>query len=385
MPTLFEKIYGIEAAATVANSLGDVMEGLRWDEIEQTYGLVTELLPQPGKWGARPVMGYEAGSQGYAIMEQEWGYPFIWHVHDRPPGQGEDGHERHRLAVSAIIRKRGRISIEDLARTWISDIDPANFGYLLGPQDQVIYYGLKAGVFPWDVGRYATFPGMIGTSKMMVAIGIINAGDPRQAALDAHDVGRIKDVRGPRDNYSLEVAAAIAAATAEGLKTTATVDSIIDVALAQLTRVPRAEVEQALTWAREVESWKDLRPLFQDRYEGHWMSNAVEILSGGLAVFLQCGGDVEKGIIHAVNMGRDTDCRAYVAGSLAAALQGIDGVPERWVTTVSEQVVDDPYTVSRRTPLESATGLYEALMASVDKTRARIADIDAQLGSPEER
>lgn len=379
MPTLFEKIYGIEAAATIANSLGDVMEGLRWDEIEETYGLVTELLPQPGKWGSRPVMGYEAGSQGYAIMEQEWGYPFIWHVHDRPPGQGEDGHERHRLAVSAIIRKGGRISIEDLARTWLSDIDPANFGYLLGPQDQVIYYGLKAGVFPWEVGRYATFPGMIGTSKMMVAIGIINAGDPRQAALDAHDLGRLKDVRGPRDNYSLEVAAAIAAATAEGLKSTASVESIIDVALGQLTRVPRAEVEQALTWAREVDDWKQLRPLFQDRYEGHWMSNAVEILSGGLAVFLQCGGDVEKGIVHAVNLGRDTDCRAYVAGSLAAALHGIDAVPERWVKTVSDQVVDDPYTVSRRTPFESATGLYEALMSSLETTRSRLADLDSQL------
>ncbi len=61
----------------------------------------------------------------------------------------------------------------------------------------MIYHGLEAGVFPWEVGRYATFPGMIGTSKMMIAVGVINATDPDQAALDAHDLARIKDVRGP--------------------------------------------------------------------------------------------------------------------------------------------------------------------------------------------
>lgn len=376
MSTLFDKIYGIEAAATIANSMGDVVEGLRWDQIEEQYGLVTELLPQPGKWGARPVMGFEAGDQGYAIMEQEWGHDFIWHVHDRPPGQSEDGHERHRLAVTAIIEKEGRISIEDLARIWLRDIDPANFGYLLGPQDQVIYYSLKAGVFPWEVGRYATFPGMIGTSKMMIPVGIINACDPRQAALDALDLARIKDVRGPRDNYSHEVAAAIAAGIAEAMKPDATVDDVIDVALGQLTRYPREEVEQGLDWARKASDWKELRPLFNDRYEGHWMSNAVEMLSSGMAIFSISEGNVEDSIVRAVNMGRDTDCRAYIAGGWSAALQGIDAVPQRWVDVVTEQVKTDPYTVSRRTPHESATGLYEALRASARASRARLDQLE---------
>lgn len=379
MPTLFDKIYGIEAATTIANSIGDPLEGLRWDQIEEKYGLVTELLPQINKWGDRPVMGFSAGSKGYAIMEQEWGHPFIWHVHDRPPGQGEDGHERHRLAVTAIIEKGGRISIEDLARIWIRDIDPDNFGYLLGPQDQVIYYSLKAGVFPWEVGRYATFPGMIGTSKMMIAVGTINACDPRQAALDAHDLGRIKDIRGPRDNYSLEVAAAIAAGTAEGLKPDATVQSVIDIALAQLTRVPREEVEQGLAWARAAKDWKDLRPLYQDRYDGHWMSNAVEILSGAMAVFLLSDGHIQDSIVRAINMGRDTDCRAYIAGGWSAALRGIDEVPADWLETVTEQVKTDPYTVSTRTPLESAQGLYDSLLASLEQSRVRIQHLESQL------
>lgn len=383
MPTLFEKIYGVEAATTIANSMGDVLEGLAWFEIEERYGLVTELLPQPNKWGSRPVMGISADESGPARMAQEWGNDFVWYPHDRPPGQSEDGHERHRLAVTAIIEKGGRVTVEDVARIWLRDIDPAKFGYLLGPQDQVIYYALKAGVWPWESGRYATFPGMIGTSKMMIAIGTVNACDPRQAARDALDVGRIKDIRGPRDNYSLEVAAAIAAGTAEALKPSATVDSVLAVALEQLSRVPRREVETALGWATEAADWRDLRPRFQDKYLGHWMSDAVEILSGGAAIFQITGGNVEDSIVQAVNLGRDTDCRAYIAGGWSAALRGIDAVPERWVRTVTEQVQTDPHTVSRRTPLESATGLYEAVQNELRHSKEKVAHLES-LGTTSE-
>ncbi|MFD1717624.1 ADP-ribosylglycohydrolase family protein [Georgenia deserti] len=375
MPTLFDKVFGVEAATTIANSMGDVVEGLSWTQIEEQYGLVTELLPQRAKsssWGKRL-------DNGDARMEQEWGPPFVWHVHDRPAGQSEDGHERYRLAVTAIIEKGGRITVEDLARVWLRDINPEHFGYLLGPQDQVIYYGLKAGVWPWETGRYATFPGMIGTSKMMIAVGVINACDPRQAALDALDLGRLKDVRGPRDNYALEVAAAIAAGTAEAMKPHATVDDVTEVALSQLTRVPRAEVEAGLEWARDASDWKDLRPLFNDKYQGRWMSNAVELLSSGMAIFHTSGGHVEDAIIQAVNMGRDTDCRAYIAGGWSAALRGIAEIPERWLTTVTEQVKNDPYTVSRRTPEESARGLYEALLNTTRDNKERVQLIESQI------
>lgn len=378
MPTLFDKIYGIEAATTIANSMGDVVEGMSWERIEQTYGLVTELLPQFGKsssWGVRL-------PNGDAMLEQTWGHPFVWHVHDRPPGMSEDGHERYRLAVTAIIEKGGRITVEDLARIWIRDINPDNFGYLLGPQDQVIYYSLKAGVFPWETGRYATFPGMIGTSKMMHAIGIINACDPDQAAKDALDVGRIKDVRGPRDNYALEVAAAIAAGTAEGLKPNATIDDITNVALNQLTYYPRLEVEAGLEWARSATDWRELRPLFNDKYHGRWMSNAVELLSSGMAVFHTSGGNVEQAIIQGVNLGRDTDCRAYIAAGWSAALNGIAQIPTRWLDTVTQQVTTDPWTVSNRTPLESAQGLYNALLNTITTTHQRLTNLQTQTTEP---
>ena len=296
--TLFSKIYGCEAACTIANSMGDVTENKSYQEIEERFGFVDTLLAQD-----------KAGH----VRKQELGPDLVYHAHHRPPGMSEDGHERHRLCASAITRKKGRITILDLAQTWLDDIDPEKFGYLMGPQDQVIYHAIKAGIPPWDIGRYASWPAFIGTSKMMMPVGMVNACNPEQAAQDALELGRLKDILGVKGNYALEVAVGVAAApAAEALKPDATVERIIATALSYLSMTPRKEVEQGLEWARNVSSWKELRPLYQEKYDGHPNSNAVEVLSGGLACFLVAEGDPKQAILSAVNFGRDTDCKAYI-------------------------------------------------------------------------
>jgi len=359
---LFSRIYGCEAAGAISNSMGDVTEGLSWSQIEQRHGLVDKLLAQDKKGSRR---------------RQPFGPDWVRYAHHRPPGMTEDGFERHRLCTSAILKKSGRITLEDLAETWVEDIDPNKFGYLLGPQDQVIYNLLKTGLPPWEVGRYAAWPAFIGTSKMIMPVGMVNACRPDEAARDALQLGRIKDVKGRPGNYALEVCAAIAAATAEALRPDATVDSVIETALSQLPPDPRREVEQGLAWARKAKDWKELRPLYERRYEGKRISNAVEVLSGGLACFLMADGQPREAIIYAVNLGRDTDCKAYVAGGLSGALRGIEAIPSQWVETVEKQVLDDPYTVSRRTARQSAEGLYQACVNEMQKIRRAVSEIDS--------
>lgn len=366
MVTLFDKILGIEAAAAIGNSMGDVSEGLSYEQIEARYGFLAELLPQ---------------DEPERHRKMEWGYDFHNHAHHRPPGMTEDGQERHRLLTTAVVEKGGRITVEDLGRVWVRDIDPAKFGYLLGPQDQVIYYSLKAGVPAAEVGRYAVWPAFIGTSKMIVPIGVVNACNPEQAARDAHDVGRMKDVHGRPGNYALEVAAAIAAGIATALKPGATVDAIVQTALGQLSSVPRQEVEMGLRWAKEAAGdWKRLRPLYADFYRGRPISNAVEVLSGALALLSMTGPDPKEVILRCVNFGRESDCRAYVAGTMAAAITGVAGLPAEWAQTVEDELKTDPYTVSRRSLRESAEGLYRALLNNVASTKQQIEMVESQLG-----
>lgn len=368
MNKLFSKIYGCEAAGTIANSMGDVTETYTYMEIEERWGFVGQMLPQ-NKWG-------KDDSLADKVLKQQFGPDLHYHAHHRPPGMTEDGHERHRLCASAIIKKGGRIDIMDLAKTWVEDIDPSKFGYILGPQDQVIYYSLKAGVPPWEVGRHASWPGLIGTAKMIMPVGMVNACNPDQAAQDAYDLGRIKDVRGVKGNYALEVCAGLAAATAKAIEPGATVDSIISTALSYLSEEPLKEVVMGLNWAKNADSWKDLRPLYQEKYNGHRMSNAVEVLSGGLACFFLANGQPKDAIIYAVNMGRDTDCKAYIAGGLSGALRGIEAVPAEWVKVIEEQVVNDPYTVSTRTARETAEGLYRAAINTQNKLKQSISMIN---------
>jgi len=343
--------------------MGDVTEGSSYKQIEERWGFVDRLLSQD-----------KEGRTRYA----ERGPALVYHPHHRPAGMTEDGHERHRLCASAIIKKGGRIDIVDLARTWVEDIDPSKFGYLLGPQDQVIYYSLKAGVPPWEVGRYALWPSAIGTSKMILPVGAVNACNPEQAARDAMELALIKDVRGVPGNYAVEVCAGMAAAAAEAFKPTATVDSIISTALSYLSETPLAEVKLGLDWAKNTDDWKSLRPLYDEKYKGRSPSNAVEVMSGALACFYMAKGQPREAILYAVNFGRDTDCKAYFAGGLAGTLCGIEAVPPEWLKVVEDEVVNDPYTVCTRTVKETAEGLYRASVNTLEKMK-RTTGMIAQL------
>lgn len=364
MSKLFDKIRGCDAAAVISNSIGDVTEGKSYQEIAERYGFVDTLLSQD--------------KQG-SVRERDWGAPWVRHAHHRPPGMTEDGIERHRLMCTAIIEKGGRVDVWDLARIWVRDIDPNHFGYLLGNQDRGFYDLLKAGMPPTEVGRYAEWPGFIGTAKMMLPVGLVNACDPIQAARDALDLGRLKDTPHRPFNYALEVCAGLAAACAEAMRPGATVEAIVAEGLSHLSSSPRAAAEEALAWTEEVDEVWDLRPRFAEKYRGQRASNAVEVFSTGLAIFRMVGKNTRDAILTGVNFGRDCDCISYVAAGLAGALNGIDSVPSEWIEVVEKELETDPYTVSRRSLADTATGLYQALLNEMDRTKQRIAELEQQI------
>jgi ADP-ribosylglycohydrolase len=364
MPALYDKIHGCNAAAVISNSMGDVTEGKSYQQIGEQFGFVDTLLAQD-KEGR--------------VQARDWGAPWVRHAHHRPPGMTEDGIERHRLMCTAIIEQGGRVDVWDLARVWVRDIQPEHFGYLLGNQDRGFYGLLKAGMPPTEVGRYAQWPGFIGTAKMMLPVGLINACDPDQAARDALDLGRLKDTAHRPGNHALEVCAGLAAACAEAMRPRATIDSILDRGLHPLSSVPRAAVERALGWTNEADTVWDLRPRFAEQYSGHPASNAVEVFSAGLSIFRMVGQDTRAAILAGVNFGRDCDCISYVAAGLAGALNGIDSVPAEWVAIVERELESDPYTVSRRSLADTAQGLYAALCNEMERGRQRIAELEAQI------
>ena len=160
-----------------------------------------------------------------------------------------------------------------------------------------------------------------------------------------------------------------AGAVAEALRPSATVNSVIETALAQLPAEARKEVEQGLDWARRARDWKELRPLYEKKYEGKPISNAVEVLSGGLACFYASQGRPREAILYAVNLGRDTDCKAYVAGGLAGAMRGVEALPKEWVELIEKQALTDPYT--------AAQGLHAACLNELRNMKRAAAEMEA--------
>ncbi len=361
MNRLYDRIFACNAMSAIANSMGDLSEGLSGREVEEKFGFLDQLLSQ---------------DEPEKFRYPDYGPIWHYHAHHRPPGMTEDGQERHRLVVEAIIRKGGRVTVFDVAKAWVELIDPSRFGYLLGPQDQVIYYGLKAGIFPSEIGRHATWPGFHGTAKMMQPIGLVNACNPAQAARDAQDVGRIKDTLGRQGNYALEVAAGVAAGTAEALKPQATVGSVIDTVLSQLSNTPRAAAEEALEWAKQGD-WRAVRDKIEKKYEGQVPWNAVEVIASSLAVFHMADGDPKQCLLISVTFGRDCDDRAYDTTSWATAMHGLKGIPEEWVRTVDDVLKDDPYTVSKRSLKDGADGLYKAAVNVLEESKAAMAAVEA--------
>ena len=363
---LFRKIYGYVAAGSVGNSMGEVPECYTVEERQKYWGYIDYLPEAPKYMGPRlPSVNDDV----CYIFDPGLGPPRIGHPHVRPPGTTEDGEERFRLLSTAIIEKGGRINIIDLAKVWMRDLNPDMFGWLVPSQDQVIYYSLKAGVHPWEVGRYATWPGLYGTTKMIGAVGVVNACFPEQAAMDAMELARIKDVRGIPGNYAIEVAGAHSAGVATALMPDATVDMVIEAAVNVLSPVPKKEFCTVLEIAQKHSDPEEFGRAMQDRFVNRPTGDAVEILSTAYGILHMTKGDPRNAILFGVNSGRDTDCCAHTAGSLAGALKGIEAVPADWVKTVDEAMKINEHTTSNRTSFETADGLYKAAINNMERMR----------------
>src|SRR5204862_8363467 len=65
-----------------------------------------------------------------------------------------------------------------------------------------------------------------------------------------------------------------------------------------------------------------------------WMDLAPEAVGLAFGAFALEEGDFRNSVLAAVNMGRDADTTAAVAGALAGALGGAGAVPEEWAAAI---------------------------------------------------
>src|ERR1039457_6901756 len=351
--SLKDKFFGCIAGCHVGSALKGPCEGWTWQDCEAKFGVIDKLLP-------------------YRDYGNNW---------NREPGTTEDGVERQKMMITAIIEKQDRVTAEDVRKIWVRDMKPEAAGMISEPFEAVLLAMAKSGIPAADIGKYCDYAGLVSMSRSCHPIPLINAGDVDGAVNDVMEVGQFYQTANSR---GLQWAAFMATAIETATKPGATVDSVLAAILKGHPRfvAPGAatsqmavvnEIERALELTKNCKDYREMRVTFDKVYNGkgmaYYCAYANEVVTKAICVFAMCKGNTKEAMISGVNMGRDTDCLSATASGISGALTGAGSIPEEWFKQVDYATTKMPVTNSRRTVKQTADGLYEAYRARLHRMR----------------
>ena len=318
-----DKIRGSILGGAVGDAMGGPLEGRPEGFAEQHYGgPVTELEPYLDRETFRPIP-------------------------DRSPGDYTDDTRLKNILCSAIIERGGRITAEEFASVWLRDMDPDMF-YL---SEKIAFYKLRFKRTIAREGGAGNVPAC--DADMMISpVGLINACDPRQAALDAFEVASVF-----QSGYSVTSAGAIADAVAKAVEPDAGLDEIIDVAVANTDKLTAPAIERSVELARSAAGFPAFKKSFYDELLIIPV-DAIEVTSAVFGIIVAVKGDLRQGIIQAANFGRDCDTIAGIVGSILGALHGAAPLKESWITAVKKANPEPDLE-------QTSAGLLDALQKEV--------------------
>ena len=340
MILLQDKMLGCIAGCHIASSMGAVVEGMSWQEIEEQYGYVETLYP----------------------------YEHYWNGWQREAGTTEDGVERQKLIITAIGEKKDRVNAEDIRAIWLRDIKGKVGGWISEPFEETLLAMAKTGIPAADLGRYCDYAGLNSFARACHPIGLINAGDVLSAKEDVLQCGQLYQTANSR---GLKWACVTGVAIAEAAKPHATVDRVIGAIYDNCDKdLVVQEIDKQLDYTKDCATIQELRERFDSVYNGQGMpypfSYANEVVTKGICILRMVQGNTKEAILAGVNMGRDTDCVAAVAAGIAGALTGTESIPEEWIKQVDYATSINPYTNSKRTLKEHADLIYYAFRSRLD-------------------
>lgn len=186
-----------------------------------------------------------------------------------------------------------------------------------------------------------------GAAMYMSPVGIVNAGNPEGAYAEAIEIAGAHQL-----SFGREAAGVMAATVAEALRPGATVESIVEAAVALAKDGTREAILEVTTAARDVTGWEAAIPVLRDAVRPFdsvgetyrqpdldarkpSRKNAIEELPVALGMLVANDGDYLPTVLGGVNYGRDSDSIAQMGGSLAGALHGETVVPRDLAARVS--------------------------------------------------
>lgn len=215
-----------------------------------------------------------------------------------------------------------------------------------GFSEIIAIHNLTKGLHPPESGQHV-HSWSDGLAMRVTPYGIVSVGNPAMAAELARADGVVTNAG--EGIYSGQAVAAALSIAMTGASLQKIVQSALDVVPkdswthSSITRGVKIGNDSQDVW----DSLVHLRKAVVCSYY-FWPDVAPEVVGLAFGIIAAARGKFENAVLGAVNIGRDTDTIAAIAGAVCGAAQGVQSIPERWRQRIS---------VSRGTCINAVKGM----------------------------
>lgn len=248
-----------------------------------------------------------------------------------PAAAVSDDTEYALFAARVLLDLGGELTSDAVADAWLAHIVPQAGGFKgAGFSEMAAIDGLRRGLRPPASGRHY-HAWSDGLAMRVAPYAVLEAGDPAGAARLARIDGVVS-----HDGEGIFAGEAVAASIAVAM--TAAPDDLPWVLDVALDHVPHdswtaRELRRGLAIGRAAtDAWAAIEPLHAaiavPRYP--WTDLAPEAVGLAWGLLAAGRGDLPATLLAAVNLGRDADTVAAIAGAVLGALHGASAIPDAW-------------------------------------------------------
>ena len=292
---LYDKVYGCLIGGLIGDAMGAPVEGWHYQAIVEKYGEVDDF-----------------------------------------DGEGTDDSAIKMILCDAIMKNGGYVTADEFAESFLL-AENRRFYHLFYTPVRNMFHKIEDKL---ELPVYAGWGNQQSSSSAMAIspMGIINACNPRQAALETYDVAGL--IHAGSTTFCRDAACVMAAAVAEAMNPHATVESVLGAATAYLhktsSRTIVEHINAVMELANEAKGYEIFREKFYEKHLQSLMCDSRETVPCVLALFRLAEGDPEKAILYGANFGRDADTIATMVGALAGAFKGAGALRGAWVEKIKK-------------------------------------------------
>jgi ADP-ribosylglycohydrolase len=289
---LFKKVYGCLLGGIIGDAMGAPAEDMTYNQVKKKFGWINDF-----------------------------------------EGSGTDDSAIKLILCEAIIKSKGHITADEWADAFLAN-KKKYYNYFYIPVRNM-FHKIESRL---SLPVYAGMGNMHSSSSAMSIspMGIINACNPRQAAIETWDTAGL--IHGGASTFCRDGACAIAAAVAEAMSPKATVNSVLEASWKYLHKDSSKElldrINLTMEMVKRTRNYEAFRKEYYKKCLGDIVSDSRETVPCVLALFKLANGDPVKVIEYGANFGRDADTIGTMAGALVGAFKGADGLKAAWIAKI---------------------------------------------------